>query len=206
VEAQPVSVTVAKDTAGISAVASNLVANLNSVFNFIASKSTVTPTTSSTGAAGTTAGVFTGNGVAREVNSKIMTAASAPVDGRSPSEIGITITRDGTITYDSAKFTAALEADPERTQAMLQKISDRVATAADEASNQYTGTVTQVITGQQSSLKSLGDQIGDWDIRLASQRSTLERVYSALEVQLSNLQSQSSWLTSQLSALDASTS
>ena len=206
VEAAPVSISIAKDTAAIGTLASNLVGNLNSVFNFIASKSAVTATTSPTGAAGTSAGVFAGNGVAREVNSKIMAAASAPVDGRSPSEIGITITRDGTITYDSAKFTAALAADPERTQAMLQTIADRVATAADGASNQYTGTVTQVITGQQSSLKSLNDQIGDWDIRLASQRTSLERVYSALEVQLSNLQSQSSWLTSQLSALDASTS
>jgi len=206
VEASPVSIAVAKDTAGISSLASNLVANLSAVFNLISSKSTVTPTTTSTGAAGTSAGVFTGNSVAREVNAKLIAAASAPVNGRSPSEIGITITKDGTIEYDAAKFGAALAADPAATQTMFQTIAGRVATAADAVSNQYTGTVTQVIKGQQSSLTSLNDQIADWDVRLASQRVGLERTYSALEVQLSNLQAQSSWLTSQLAALDTSTS
>jgi flagellar hook-associated protein 2 len=201
VEATPVSINVGRDTAGISSLASNLVANLTAVFNFIDSKSVVTPTTSSTGQAGTSAGVFTGNSTARDVKARITTAATTPVNGRSPSEIGISITKDGSIEYDATKFAAALAADPARTQAMLQTISDRIATAADSASNQYTGSITQVITGQQSSLKSLGDQIEDWDVRLASQRSGLERTYSALEVSLSNLQAQSSWLTSQLAAL-----
>lgn len=201
VEASPVTISIAKDTAGVSSLASNLVANLTAVFNFIDSKSAVTPGTSSTGAATVSAGVFTGNSTARGVKDSILTAASAPVDGKSPSTIGITITKDGAIEYDADKFTAALAADPAGTQAMLQKLSDRVATVADSASNQYTGSITQVITGQQSSLKSLGDQIDDWDVRLASQRTGLERVYSALEVSLSNLQAQSSWLTSQLSAL-----
>ena len=159
---------------------------------------------SSTGEAGTTAGVFTGNRTARDVKSSVLTAATAPVNGRSPSEIGITITRDGSVEYDSAKFTAALAADPAGTQAMFQAIADRVAKAADDASNQYTGRITQVITGQQSSLTSLNDQISGWDVRLASQRSGLERTYSALEVSLSNLKAQSSWLTSQLAALTAS--
>lgn len=206
VEAAPVTITVAKDTAGVSSLASNLVANLTAVFNFIDSKSTVTPGTSSTGAATVSAGVFTGNSTARGVKDSILTAASAPIDGKSPSTIGITITKDGGIEYDATKFAAALAADPAGTQAMLQKISDRVATAADAASNQYTGTITQVVTGQQSSLKSLGDQIDDWDVRLASQRTGLERVYSALEVSLSNLQAQSSWLTSQLAALSSASS
>ncbi|MBX3099306.1 MAG: flagellar filament capping protein FliD [Salinibacterium sp.] len=205
VEASPVTVSVAKDTAGISSLASNLVANLTAVFNFIGSKSVVSQTTSSTGAAVTTAGVFTGNSTAREMNSLLLTAASAPVAGRSPSEIGITITKDGGIEYDSAKFTAALAADPAGTQAMFQTIADRVATAADAGSNQYTGTITQVITGQQSSLTSLNDQIASWDVRLAAQRTSLERTYSALEVSLSNLKAQSSWLTSQLAALTTST-
>ena len=205
VEASPVTVSVAKDTAGVSSLASNLVANLTAVFNFIGSKSTVSQTTSSTGAAVVTAGVFTGNSTARDVSARLLTAASAPVDGRSPSEIGITITKDGGIEYDSAKFTAALTADPAGTQTMFQTIADRIATAADSGSNQYTGTITQVITGQQSSLTSLNDQIASWDVRLASQRAGLERTYSALEVALSNLNAQSSWLTSQLAALTSST-
>jgi flagellar hook-associated protein 2 len=201
VEASPVTVSITRDTAGIGAVAANLVAGLASVFSTIDAQSAVSSSTSSTGAATTTAGVFTGNGTVRDVRSQIQAAASAPVNGRSPSEIGLTVTKDGTIQYDDARFSAALAADPAGTQSMLQTIATRIAAAATTASDKYSGTITTSITGQQSSLKSLSDQIGDWDLRLASQRAGLETTYSALEVTLSNMKAQSSWLESQLSAL-----
>lgn len=201
VEASPVTITIAKDTAGISNVAASLVAGLSAVFSTIDAQSTVTQGTDSTGAATTKAGVFTGNGTVRDVRSRIQDAASAPVNGRSPSEIGLTITKNGTIQYDQDKFSAALAADPAATQAMLQTISQRIADAANVASDRFTGTLTTTITGQTSSLKSLNDEIGDWDVRLAAQRAGLETTYSALEVTLSNMKAQSSWLESQLSAL-----
>jgi flagellar hook-associated protein 2 len=205
VEASPVTITIARDTAAISAVAANLVAGLASVFSTIDAQSSVTTGTSSTGGATTSAGVFTGNGTVRDARAQIQAAASAPVNGRSPSEIGLTVTRDGTIQYDDAKFSAALAADPAGTQSMLQAIATRISAAASAASDKYNGTLTTAITGQQTSLSSLSDQIGSWDIRLASQRAGLEKTYSALEVTLSNMQAQSSWLTSQLSALSTST-
>ena len=206
VEATPVTISIARDTAGVSALASSLVAALGTVFSYVDTKSSVTTSTSSTGTSTTAAGAFTGNSAVRELRNQLSTAAIAPVDGKSLSTIGITVTRGGTVEYDSAKFQAALAADPAGTQSMLQAMSDRVAKVADAASDQYTGSITTLITGQQSALRTLGDQISNWDVRLASQRSGLERVYSALEVQLSNLQAQSSWLTSQLAALDTSTS
>jgi flagellar hook-associated protein 2 len=205
VEASPVTITIARDTAGISAVAANLVAGLASVFSTIDAQSSVTSGTSSTGDATTTAGVFTGNGTVRDVRSRVQAAASAPVNGRSPSEIGLTVTRDGTIEYDDAKFSAALAADPAGTQSMLQAIASRISDAASASSDKFSGILTTAITGQQTSLSSLSDQIGDWDIRLASQRAGLETTYSALEVTLSNMKAQSSWLESQLSALNTST-
>jgi flagellar hook-associated protein 2 len=55
-------------------------------------------------------------------------------------------------------------------------------------------------------VKDLGSQIDNWDLRLNSRRSTLERTYSALEVQLSNMNAQSAWLTAQVESLNASKS
>lgn len=205
VESSPVTVSIAKDTAAISNVAASLVAGLSAVFSTIDSQSAVSQGTSSTGQATTTAGVFTGDATVRDVRTRVQAAASAPVDGRSPSEIGISITKDGTIQYDEVKFSAALAADPAGTQGMLRAVAQRVADAATTASDKYTGTLTTTINGQQSSLQSLNDQIGDWDIRLAAQRAGLETTYSALEVTLSNMKAQSSWLESQLSALTPST-
>jgi len=206
VEASPVSITVARDKAGVGNVASALVNSLSSVFSLVDLGSSVTTSTSATGAVRTRAGVFTGNSTVGDVRQRIISAASDPVNGRSPSEIGLTLTRDGTIQYDSVKFSAALAIDPAGTQAVLQAVASRIAAAATAASDKYTGTITTAITGQQSTVASLSSQITDWDTRLASQRAGLQATYSKLEVSLSNLKAQSAWLSSQLASLSSGTS
>ena len=205
VEAAPVTINVARDTAGVSSVASSLVDSLSSVFSLVDLSSSVSTSTSATGAVSTKAGIFTGNSTVQDVRQRIISAASDPVNGRSPSEIGLTLTRDGTIQYDSAKFASALASDPAGTQTMLQAIATRVATAATNASDKYTGTITAAINGQQSTLTSLNTQISDWDTRLASQRAGLQKTYSNLEVSLSNLKAQSAWLSSQIAGLSIGT-
>jgi flagellar hook-associated protein 2 len=48
---------------------------------------------------------------------------------------------------------------------------------------------------------SLQDQIDNWDTRLALKKSTLEAQYTALETTMQSLNSQSSYLTSQIAGL-----
>jgi flagellar hook-associated protein 2 len=50
----------------------------------------------------------------------------------------------------------------------------------------------------------MNNQIANWDVRLADRRTSLERTYAALEVQLSSMKSQSTWLGSQLAGLPTS--
>ena len=204
--ADPVSVTVTRNDAAISTMASDLVSGLNGIFALIATKSAVVNSTNSAGAPVLSSGPFTGDSTVRDINQRILTAASAPVDGRSPSEIGVSISKSGTMEFDATKFAAALKADPARVEATLKEIASRVAEAATSASDKYDGQITSRITGQESMVKDLGNQITDWDRRLSSRRSTLERTYSGLEVQLSGMKAQSAWLTSQLAALPTSTS
>jgi flagellar hook-associated protein 2 len=45
------------------------------------------------------------------------------------------------------------------------------------------------------------DRIDAWDRSLTLRRATLDRQFSALETALSQMQSQSSWLSSQISTL-----
>ena len=151
-------------------------------------------------------GAYTGDSSVRAAQTALQAAASAPVDGRSPSSIGVSISRDGTFAYDADKFSAALAADPAGTQSMLSTLADRVAKAATTASDKTTGTLTQVITGQQSVVKDLGVRIADWDLRLTARRATLQTTYNNLEVKLQSLQAQSTWLSSQITSLTASTS
>ena len=155
--------------------------------------------------ASTTAGIFAGDSAVRSVNQSILSAASLPVGTppRSPSEIGISITKTGTMEFDEKKFSAALAADPAGTAAKVQEIATRIAAAATTASDKYDGTLTKKITGQQSEVRDLADRISDWDTRLESRKATLQRTYSGLEVALSNMQAQQSWLTAQLGGLSS---
>jgi flagellar hook-associated protein 2 len=204
VTAAPVTLTVARDDAGITKLASGLVEGVNGIFSYVDSKSAVTSTTNTSGTS-TSAGIFAGDSAVRSVNQSILSAASLPVGTppRSPSEIGISITKTGTMEFDEKKFSAALAADPAGTAAKVQEIATRVAAAATTASDKYDGTLTKKITGQQSEVRDLADRISDWDTRLESRKATLQRTYSGLEVALSNMQAQQSWLTAQLGGLSS---
>ncbi|KRE76336.1 flagellar filament capping protein FliD [Arthrobacter sp. Soil763] len=202
VTAAPVRLTVSRDDAGITKLASDLVDGVNGIFSLVANKTAVSTTTNTSGTK-VSAGVFAGDSTVRSVNQSILSAASLPVGTppRSPSEIGISITKTGTMEFDATKFGAALAADPAGTAAKVQELAGRIATAATNASDKYTGTLTTKITGQQSEVRDLADRISDWDLRLASRKATLQSTYSGLEVALSNMKAQQSWLTSQLAGL-----
>ncbi|MDJ0338900.1 flagellar filament capping protein FliD [Cryobacterium sp. PH31-O1] len=197
----PVTVTVARNDAAVSTIAKDLVDSLNGIFALISTKSAVVNSTDSTGKAVLSSGVFTGDSTVRDVKQRLIDAASYPVDGRSPSEIGISITKTGTLEFDATKFAAAMKEDPDFVKSVLTEISTRVAGAATTASDKYDGLITARITGQESLVKSMSTQIENWDLRLASRRSTLERTYSAMEVTLSNMNAQSAWLTAQVESL-----
>lgn len=196
---EPVSVTVSRDAEATTKVAQELVDALRSVFSFVDTNTRVTPGT--TAGAAPTSGRFTGDSAVRGIAQSVLTAATAPVGGTSTSEFGITLTRSGTVEFDAEKFAAALAKDPAGTKDVLMQLSARVADAGKAASDKYDGELTRRITSQESTVRNLNDRVSDWDQRLEKRRATLERTYSALEVQLSQLQSQGDWLSSQLANL-----
>lgn len=206
VSATPTRVTVARDDAQISRAASDLVSSVNGVLAQIATKSAVVSSTDASGNPVTSGGVFTGDSTVRNVNAAILAAASQPLNGKSPSELGISVTKTGTMEFDATKFGDALAKDPAGTMAAVATIAGRVADAAKQASDPSTGLLSTKIKGQQSTAKDYTDQIADWDDRLEMRRTTLQRTYSALEVALSGMKAQSSWLSSQLAGLSSGSS
>lgn len=198
---EAVTVGVAQDTTKAQAVASGLVDAMNAVTAYYSSNTAVTSTTSpTTGTTSTTAGVLSGDGTTRDVVQRLTSTMSAPVGGKSPSSIGIAITKDGDFTFDADVFQKALATDPEGTQAMLSGVAANVGAAATAASDKYDGSITTSITGQQAVAKDLNTQIDSWTDRLTARRASLQTLYSSLETSLSKLQSQSSWLASQLAS------
>lgn len=204
VSAVPVTIAVASDIAGITKRAEDLVKAVNDVLGYLHDSSAVTTTASTSGASAAKGSIFTGNSSVRAVSDAVLTSMAAPINGKSPSEYGITITRTGDFTFDKDKLAASLATDPAGTSAAIQVIASRVADATKTATDPTQGSVTNLIKGRQSEVKDLGDQISDWDTRLTSRRATLQSVYTNMEVLLGKFQAQSSWLSSQLAGLSAS--
>jgi flagellar hook-associated protein 2 len=203
-ETTPVSVTLARDDAALKKLASNLVGALGVVLSDIKSRTAASTTTSSDGRTVVSGGVLSGDSATRGVQQAVLAAASYPVDGTSPSEVGLVVGRDGTMTFDDAKFTAAMAADPAKVQRVVAGVAARLEATSKSIADPIDGTLTLKIKNQESYTKNLSAQVTDWDRRLELRREGLQKIYSALEVGLSGLQAQSSWLASQLGSLSAS--
>jgi flagellar hook-associated protein 2 len=125
------------------------------------------------------------------------TDKAAKIAFGSLSQLGIQLDRSGRLTFDKDAFTAAHNADPSRIQTAGIALADQVESLAGKQSD----TVTAVITGRKSEIDSLNSQIDNWDIRLVAKREALQKQYSGLETALSNLKSQSTWLSGQIASL-----
>ncbi|GER21636.1 flagellar hook-associated protein 2 [Zafaria cholistanensis] len=192
-------IVVEPDTKSRTNLAKDLVGSLNGIFSTINAKTAVTGSGDST-----RAGILSGDSTVRAAKDLIYTEASRPVEGRSLSEIGISVTRHGTLEFDADKFAAALARDPDFAGRALAEMSTRVQSAAETVSDKYDGILTGKITGQEKLIDGWEVQVEKWDSRLATRRSQLERIYAQLEVTLGRMQSQGDWMTAQTTALNAS--
>jgi flagellar hook-associated protein 2 len=150
--------------------------------------------------------------------SSAVTAAADDGTDRSPAVLGLQLTKDGKVTFDKAKFTAALKDTPDLVQNMvggiaaadapggvaIPGIAERLLTVAKNASDSATGSLTALANGQDSLIKTYEDRIDAWDLRLAKRKEMLTRQFTAMETALSSLRNQSTWLAGQINSLPSS--
>ncbi|WP_448625353.1 flagellar filament capping protein FliD [Geodermatophilus sp. URMC 64] len=163
-----------------------------------------------------------GNATLTQLAGKILTEVSSAVGGKSPATVGIQLTRDGTITFDAAAFTSALSATPALAQSMLSGatgagadnvaytpddtidvdgLAARLSVLAEQASDSAAGVITALANGRDTRAKDIQSQIDAWDLRLQKRQETMTAQFNAMESALASLQSQSTWLTSQINSL-----
>ena len=198
----PVTVEVKKDTDGIAAKVQALVDAANAARADAKSLTAMDPATKAKGR-------LYGDSAVRSLVDKVSSAISGGTSG--PALAGVTIARDGTISFDKATFLTALEADPAKVEAALGKdgLAGRLHKLADEASRTSSavggpGLITSAITSRESQIATLKDGIASWDARLAMKQKQLERTYTSLETALSKAKSQGQWLAGQLANLPTS--
>ncbi len=106
----------------------------------------------------------------------------------------------GTLTLDTSKLTAALQANPTGVQQDLIDWSQPFSSLLSDASGPG-GTISTRMTTDGSTISNLNNQIADMQASLAQQQTDLTNQYAALEATLSQNQSESAFLTSQIASL-----
>jgi flagellar capping protein FliD len=215
----PVTVSVVSDPDSVAAKLSALADAVN------ASVKAVKDYTSN--ATGSTA-ALKGDYSVSSLRSRLLDAVSAAVgtDG-SPANVGFSLKKDGTVTFDKVKFLTALKDTPALAQRMISTgtpgndgadgiagttddvaavpgIAARLRAVAVSASDATNGTLVALANGKDSMIKDIQDRISAWDLRLAKRKETLTHQFTAMETALSSLKNQSSWLAGQINSLPRS--
>jgi flagellar capping protein FliD len=214
-ETDPVTVGVTSDPGAVAGKVSTLIDAVNAA---------LTTTRSYTSSAKGSTAALKGDYSVSSLAGRLLDAVSDAVGANgSPARIGIELTRDGKITFDKAKFTAALDTDPGLAQRMVAGtpasngpdgavgggddvravtgLAGRLLAVSKAASDSTTGTLVAMADGQDSEVKDIQARIEVWDLRLAKRKETLTRQFTAMETALSGLKSQSTWLAGQISSL-----
>jgi flagellar hook-associated protein 2 len=147
-----------------------------------------------------------GNFTVRQLQQNLLSAVSnGQVGYGSFKPLGVSLDGAGKLAFDREAFLASYQADPAATQAAVATgVASQLHAVAKKATDPTIGTITQSIQSRNDTVRTLSSQIDNWDVRLVSRRSSLQRQYSGLEVALSRLKNQSSWLSGQIASLPSS--
>jgi flagellar hook-associated protein 2 len=188
-----VTVNVVTDSGGIADKMAAMVAQANAVLSFVKDKS-------SYDAATKTGGPLMADSMGRDLMGGI-TEAVIGSSSSTPAMSGVSVARDGSITFDRTAFLAAYAEDPEGVTATMTAMSQQLSDVATQASDPHDGYVTARVTGEQDAIRGYTTQIVAFEDRMTLRQQTLQRQFAALETLLGQLKSQSDWLTGQIASL-----
>ncbi|MBW3087048.1 hypothetical protein KEM60_03278 [Austwickia sp. TVS 96-490-7B] len=146
-------------------------------------------------------GVFMGNSTAQDITrrlSDIFVGSSSNI----PSSVGINIAKDGSLSFDKAKFTEAYTKDPSAVEKTVTGAAQKLADVSKSLTNATDGILTIAVRGQDALVKDYSDQIKRFNDRMTAKEEILTRQYDALDKMLSKLKSQGDWLAGQINSLN----
>ncbi len=204
--ATPVTVSVEHDFEKIADSVGELIAQFNEMKSSMASATKVNPDLAEQAPL-----AFNSN--VRRSEQGLLRALVDPVDASSlnaPSLVGVSLQRDGSVTFDREKFIEAATSDLEGLSRMFTSsfedgaepgVLDRLVDAAEVAAGYGTGLLYTAEESEKARIESFTEQIDTFEERLERKEIQLRRLYSDLEVAIGGLNSQSNWLAGQLGSL-----
>jgi flagellar hook-associated protein 2 len=193
-----VAIDVTSDSSGIADKMAALVAAANAALAYIDKQSAYD-------AESKTGGPLVGDSMSRDLRQQV-TDAVIGTSANTPALNGVSVGRDGTVSFDRAAFLAAYGKDPAAVAQTMTSTSQQLVDVAKQASDPTTGSITTRISNEQDSIRDYTKQIADFEDRMTLRQQTLQRQYTALETMLGKLQSQSQWLAGQLASLPTTSS
>ncbi len=202
----PVTVSVSQDT---DSAKSNIEEFVNSYNDFI----DLIRKETSAGTDGDAGGVLAGDSATRQMETFLrnaLTQAPTSITGTytNLSSIGVEFQRDGKLSLDETKLSAAIQADSKNVEDLFSS-TDGYATRLDTIVSEmlaYNGTIDTRTNGYKDRISSLEDRQVTLEGRLERTEVRLRRQFTELDVLMSSLSATSSYLTQQLDILNAQTS
>jgi flagellar hook-associated protein 2 len=192
-----VSVNVSRDVTAVQTGIKNLATAYNDVVTFINERNTYD-------VASKEGGIFFNEPTIRTVLSQVRTALSSVVPGlttyASVGDVGFKTERDGTVTIEDAKLSAALSSNYAAvknlfvTQTGSVGVAQLLNTAVDSLNDIESGALTLRKGGLNDQISDVTDEIARKDDLIAQYEERLRRQYAALDGLLGQLQSQINFL------------
>ncbi|TDO95223.1 flagellar hook-associated protein 2 [Halanaerobium saccharolyticum] len=205
------TISVTKDTGKATKAVQAFVDQYNSVMGFMDSKSGYDAETEE-------GGILQGDGTVMRLQMRLRELVTSKVketgDYQTLSSVGIEIDRDGVMSLDSAKLTEALENNPEETMNLFQAESGtesydgmavRMDSYLDQVLQSNTGLIPRRLDFYDTRIDGLNDDIADVQRRVEMTRERYVQQFAAMEKAISEMQSQQSWMMSQLQSMGGST-
>jgi flagellar hook-associated protein 2 len=227
VTSSAVTVTVgspAADKAKIKAAVHDFVNMYNANMADIKAKLEEKPVLGAASAADAAKGLFFADSTLQGIRDRMRTAIASPLGNDSTlnllSQIGIstgettgsgTVSQDaldGKLVVDDDKLDDMLDSNPDGVKNLLGATlgKDGFAQAIDNVLNpsvQTSGSFDTLINQTNSQISDLTDQIATWDTRLSDMQDRLKQQFNAMELALSQNQTQGQWLAGQIASLNS---
>lgn len=167
-------------------------------------------------AASQTAGTLQGDQTMSSLASQLRGIAGSAVTSLnggaydSLAQIGITSSRDGTLTLDKGVFSAALAADPDAVASVFGKddgvagasAADGIARQIQSFSDTYSSDIlSSRLTGFTASLGRMNDKIANLEVLMDMKEQTLKAQFTAMDTAVAQFKAQGTDLASQLAGL-----
>jgi flagellar hook-associated protein 2 len=195
------SVAIGADKSSLTANVGAFVSSYNQLSKLLAQLTSYNATTK-------VAGPLLGDATALSVSSQLRRLLGGSIGASAYatlSSVGITTSADGTLTFDAAKLTTALDADPSAVKKLFSDADVGVTSRLSDNLQNYlsaSGAMQARTDGANATLKDIQRSRDALTSRMSALEDMYRKQFTALDTLIGQLQQTSSFLTQQLSGLN----